>query len=105
MSEINYVTQQAQQWARQDPWQQWISEAPDAAGRVPLDDELIRDYLGNNNPFPDGSTVDVASREEDGSAWETAVVRERIGTDEWLVEYTDDGYEGYRDHRELRPHS
>lgn len=82
MSEVNYVASQARQWAQRDPLQRWIAEAPDAGGRVPLDHELISDYLAANNPFPNGSTVEVLRRDDEGGGWETATIQERIGPDE-----------------------
>lgn len=103
MSEVNYVAGQARRWAQTDPLMRWVAEAPDVGGRLPVDDELIGDYLANNNPFPDGSTVEVLRRDDEGGGWETAVIQERIGPDEWLIEYTEDGAEAYRDHHELRP--
>lgn len=92
MTEISYVAAQARRWAESDPWQRWIAEAPDAGGRVPMGPELIADYLGANNPFPDGVEVEVLGRDADG--WEAAVIVERIGPDEWLVAYAEDGFEG-----------
>ncbi len=78
--------------------EQWVNAAPEGE-RAQLD-ETVREYLGNHNPFPDESAVEVLSR--DGSSWEQAVIVERVGEDEWTVEY-EDGEQAWRDHQELRP--
>ncbi|MDO5878332.1 tudor domain-containing protein (plasmid) [Paenarthrobacter sp. SD-1] len=96
--EPNYVAGLATSWARTDPMEQWVNAAPEGE-RTPLD-ETIREYLGNHNPFPDESAVEVLRR--DGSSWERAVIVERVGVDEWTVEY-EDGEQAWRDHHELRP--
>ncbi|MFF2300654.1 tudor domain-containing protein [Arthrobacter sp. NPDC058127] len=58
------------------------------------------EYLGSHNPFPDETAVEVLRG--DGSTWEQAVIVERVGVDEWTVEY-EDGEKAWRDHHELRP--
>ena len=97
-TEANYVEALALDWARTDPWEQWINSAPKGE-RTPLD-ETVREYLGSHNPFPDDSAVEVQRR--DGPGWDHAVIVERVGVDEWTVEY-DDGARAWRDHHELRP--
>ncbi|ACL42584.1 conserved hypothetical protein (plasmid) [Pseudarthrobacter chlorophenolicus A6] len=93
----NYVAGLATRWAETDPMEQWVNAAP-KGGRTPLE-ETIREYLGSHNSFPDGSAVEVLRG--DGSGWEQAVIVERVGLDEWTVEYTD-GEQAWRDHSELR---
>lgn len=97
-TEANYVAGLAIRWARTDPMEQRVNAAPDG-GRTPLE-ETIREYLGSHNPFPDESAVEVFRGE--GSTWEQAVMVERVGVDEWTVEY-EDGEQAWRDHHELRP--
>jgi hypothetical protein len=97
-AEANYVAGLAVRWARTDPMEQWVNAAPEG-GRTPLD-ETISEYLGSHNPFPDESAVEVLNQE--GSTWEQAVIVERVGVDEWTVEYAD-GEQAWRDHHELRP--
>lgn len=99
-TEANYVAGLALRWAREDPLEQWVNAAP-AGGTTPLA-ETISEYLGDHNPFPDGTRIDVLRR--DGDGWEPATVVERTAVDEWTVEY-DDGEQAWRDHHELRPHS
>ncbi|GAB3868628.1 hypothetical protein GCM10028801_44900 [Nocardioides maradonensis] len=95
--EPNYVEQAAAAWAATDPLERWVDAAPD--GPSPIED-TVGEYLGNHNPFPDGMAVDVEVR--GGQAWEPAVIVERVGVDEWTVQY-EDGKQGWRDHSELRP--
>ena len=97
-TEASYVAGLALRWARVDPLEQWVNAAP-KGGRTPLE-ETIREYLGDHNPFPDEMAVEVLAT--DGRGWERAVVVERVGVDEWTVEY-DDGQQVWRDHHELRP--
>jgi len=97
-TETNYVAGLATRWARTDPMEQWVNAAPEG-GRTPLE-ETIREYLGSHNPFPDESAVEVLRG--DGSTWDRAVIVERVGVDEWTVEY-EDGEQAWRDHHELRP--
>lgn len=59
-----------------------------------------RSTRGSHNPFPDESAVEVLRGDE--SSWEQAVIVERVGVDEWTVEYKD-GEQAWRDHQELRP--
>ena len=99
-TEINWVAQAARRWAGVDPLEQWVNSAP-KGGKTPLA-ETIQEYLGQHNPFPDESRVDVLRRE--GGGWEPATVVERTAVDEWTVEF-DDGGQVWRDHHELRPHS
>lgn len=96
--EPNYVAGLARSWASTDPMERWVNAAPEGE-RTQLD-ETIREYLGSHNPFPDESAVEVLRH--DGSNWEQAVVVERVGVDEWTVEY-EDGEQAWRDHDELRP--
>ena len=95
--ETNYVAGLASRWAGTDPMEQWVNAAPEG-GRTPLE-ETIREYLGSHNPFPDESAVEVLRGDESG--WEQAVIVERVGVDEWTVEYKD-GEQAWRDHHELR---
>lgn len=70
---------------------------------LPLDGcatATIREYLGSHDSFPDEIAVEVLRG--DGSTWEQAVIVERVGVDEWTVEY-EDGEQAWRDHHELRP--
>ena len=83
--------------ARTDPMEQWVNAAPEG-GRTPLE-ETIREYLGSHNPFPDEIAVEVLRG--DGSTWDH-VIAERVGVDEWTVEYGE-GKQAWRDHHELRP--
>ena len=95
--ETNYVAGLAMRWAETNPMEQWINTAPDG-GRTPLN-ETILEYLGGHNPFPDESAVEVLRR--GGPIWEPAFIIERVGVDEWTVEYPD-GEQAWRDHHELR---
>lgn len=94
----NHVAGLALRWAATDALEQWVNTAPEG-GRTPLD-ETIAEYLGNHNPFPNESAVEVLRQEE--ANWEPAVIVERVGVDEWTVEYGD-GERAWRDHHELRP--
>ncbi len=95
----SYVASLAIEWAASNPLERWVNAAPD--GPAPLGD-TIREYLGDHNPFPDESRVDVLGRDAEG--WVPATIVERTAADEWTVEY-DDGEQAWRDHQELRPHS
>lgn len=101
-----YVAGLAAAWAATDPAQRWIYDAPDSPASAEgltadtIDSDTIADYLTHHNPFPDDSTCEVASRDVTGQ-WEPAEVIERVGTDEWIVEYPD-GFQGFRDTSELR---
>lgn len=94
----HYVAVLAMRWAGSDPLEQWVNAAPEGAP-TPVE-ETIREYLGGHNPFPDEGAVEVLRHE--GSVWETAVIVERVGVDEWTVEYPD-GEQAWRDHHKLRP--
>jgi hypothetical protein len=95
----SYVAALAIEWAASNPLERWVNAAPDGPG--PLE-ETISEYLGDHNPFPDESRVDVLGR--DAAGWVPATIVERAAVDEWTVEY-DDGGQVWRDHQELRPHS
>lgn len=95
--EANYVEQAAATWAARDPLERWVEAAPD--GPSPLED-IVSEYLCGHNPFPDDLAVEVLAPDE--QTWEPAVIVERVGVDEWTVEY-DDGTQAWRDHTELRP--
>lgn len=98
--ETNYVAGLAVRWAGADPLEQWVNAAPEG-GPTPLN-ETIREYLGSHNPFPDESAVEILNG--DGPDWEPAVIVERVGVDEWTVEYKN-GEQAWRDHSEIRPAS
>ncbi|WP_442543847.1 tudor domain-containing protein [Arthrobacter sp. KN11-1C] len=74
--------------SERDGLESWMLAAPDAR---PLSQAALRDVvsddLASHAPFPDSVSFEVVRR--DGSAWETAVIIERPGTDEWTVEYED----------------
>lgn len=93
-----HVEQLAVAWAGENALQAWINAAPDGPSPIA---ETITDYLAEHNPFPDDSPVEVLIRETD--RWERATIVERVGVDEWTVEYADDGAQAWRDHSELRP--
>lgn len=95
MTEVNYVAVAARAWAAVDPLERWVNAAAD--GPTPLE-ETITEYLAGHDPFPADFGVEARWDE----AWEPAVVIERTGLDEWLVEF-DDGGQAWRDHHELRP--
>ena len=96
----NYVAGLAAQWASADPFEQWVNAAP--RGGTTSVDETVREYLGVHNPFPDETAVEVLRH--DNSGWDRAVIVERVGVDEWTVEYGD-GEQAWRNHEELRPAS
>jgi hypothetical protein len=93
----SYVAGEAVRWAQVDSMEQWINKAPD--GPSPLR-ETISAYLEHTNPFPDGMEVEVLNSR--GGSWQPGVIVERVGADEWTVEYGD-GDQVWRDHQELRP--
>lgn len=95
----SYVASLAIEWAANNPLQRWVNAASDGPG--PLKD-TVGEYLGDHNPFPDESRVDVL--DGDAAAWVPATIVERTAVDEWTVEY-DDGNRAWRDHQELRPRS
>ena len=97
-AEENYVAGLAADWAQTDPLEQWVNAAP-KGDPTPID-ETIREYLGTHNPFPDETPVEVPRN--DNSGWDRALIVERVGIDEWTVEY-DDGEQAWRSHQELRP--
>jgi hypothetical protein len=99
-AEDNYVAGLAVQWASADPLEQWVNAAPHG-GPTPID-ETVREYLGDHNPFPDETAVKVLRHDQ--STWDPAVIVERVGVDEWTVEYNDGG-QAWRSHHELRPAS
>lgn len=84
----------ALRWAAGDSWERWVNAAN---GRTPLED-TIQEYLICHDPFPAESEVEVLASGD----WAPAVVVERTGVDEWLVELGD-GAQAWRDHHELRP--
>jgi hypothetical protein len=94
----NYVAGLAAHWAETDPLEHWVNAAP--GGETTPVDETVREYLGTHNPFPDETHVEVLRI--DSSGWDSAVIVERVGVDEWTVEY-DDGEQAWRSHQELRP--
>ena len=109
-----YVAGLAARWAATNPGQQWIHQAPDSPVQAEeltadtISPESISDYLDRHNPFPDGSRVEVATRNDAGDwksvvdgVWEPAEILERVAPDEWIVEYPD-GEQGFRDPSELR---
>ncbi|MEJ1195094.1 tudor domain-containing protein [Pseudarthrobacter sp. CCNWLW207] len=96
--QANHVAGLALGWAATDALEQWVNAAPEG-GQTPLE-ETISEYLGGHNPFPEESAVEVLRR--DGAGWDQAVIVERVGVDEWTVEY-EDGEQAWRDHHELRP--
>lgn len=96
----SYVAALAIEWAGSNPLQRWVNAAPDGPG--PLE-ETISEYLGEHNPFPDESRVDVLDQVV-AAGWVPATIVERTAADEWTVQY-DDGEQAWRDHHELRPHS
>jgi hypothetical protein len=97
-AEEDYVAGLAAHWARTEPLEQWVNAAP--GGGTTSIDETVREYLGTHNPFPDETPVEVLRN--DSSSWDRAVIVERVGVDEWTVEY-DDGGQAWRSHQELRP--
>lgn len=99
-TEDSYVAGLAAHWASTDPLEQWVNAAPHG-DRTSME-ETVREYLGNHNPFPDETAVEVLR--SDGSTWDPAVILERVGVEEWTVEY-DDGEQAWRSHQELRPAS
>jgi hypothetical protein len=99
-TEDNYVAGLAAQWASTDPLERWVNAAPHG-GTTPID-ETVREYLGDHNPFPDETAVEMLRH--DHSTWDPAVIVERVGVDEWTVEYAD-GEQAWRSHQELRPAS
>lgn len=99
-AEDNYVAGLAAEWASTDPLEQWVNAAPHG-GPTPID-ETVREYLGDHNPFPDETAVEVLRHDQ--STWDPAVIVERVGVDEWTVEYND-GEQAWRSHHELRPAS
>lgn len=103
-NEKNYVAGLALSWARTDPLEQWVNEAPQG-GTTPLK-ETISEYLGSHNPFANGSRVEVhGGLDPDApTAWVPATVIDRTAVDEWTVEY-DNRDQAWRDHHELRPYS
>lgn len=78
------------------------STQPRMAGQPHLMRPSVREYLGDHNPFPDETAVEVLRH--DRSTWDPAVIVERVGVDEWTVEYAD-GEQAWRSHLELRPAS
>lgn len=86
----------AQAWAAVDPFQRYVDDAPD--GPTPVD-ELETEYLRDHDPYPEGTRV---WAERLTWEWEPATIVERIGDDEWTVEFDDYGT-AWRGHGELRP--
>ncbi len=98
MSEVNYVAGLALNWSRIDPTERWVDAAPQGGPR-PVEEKVL-EYLGTHNPFPNDYAVEVMRR--DAAGWEPARIVERVGLDEWTVEFLD-GEQAWRDHHELRP--
>ncbi len=93
-----YVGVAALEWASRDRLMRWVNAAPDG---TMSDAEMIEEYLGEVNPFPDDMHVEVLERDDTGT-WSPATIVERTAADEWTVEL-EDGDHVWRDHTELRP--
>lgn len=97
----DYVERLALAWAAADPIQRWVigGEWEDLTASDRRD--LIDDYLGRANPFPDEMDVVTRGIDDDGHE-EHAVIVERVDRNEWVVRFDDDA-EAWRGHTELRP--
>ena len=99
----NHVEALALAWAEHDALMSWMLAAPDAR---PISAETLRevvsDYLGAHDPFPEGAVVEAINMDDGRQTWEQATIVGRPGTNEWTVEFAD-GDQAWRDHTELRP--